>query len=113
MAPFQDTQSVGGISGYAGNSAIPSQPGQPKENQGSLASAFEELNREISKLEETGKRLFEKINPILEPSAPTPSATQQPPLKAASPLADSVFEYAARVRQARQGFSEIADRISF
>ena len=81
---------------------------------GSLATAFEELNRQISEGEANLKGLFERIQPILEPMPPQPSQTSATvPTPANSPLAETVFEYAARVRQIQLAMSEIVSRISY
>lgn len=83
----------------------------PKD-QGSLAFAFQEMNSNIDQLEVCMKELWERLSPMLEPCQPmNPSPTE--PGRAASPLAETVFDYAARVRVVRQGVDEILSRFSY
>lgn len=85
----------------------------PVERKGSLGEAFEELNNELDLLESAGKRLYERASPILEPAQTAETVAKEPGRGVVSAYAESVFEYAARVRRVRVGLHDISDRIAF
>lgn len=92
------------------------QLGNPADNKraGSLASAFERLNEEVSRLEGQIKAIFERVNPMLEPlSAGQSQAGPVPPTPANAPLANAVFEYSERVQRAREAIEEIVGRFAY
>jgi len=81
---------------------------------GSLADACSELDSEVEQLEAATKGLHERATPLLERTQtqskdPSPNAPQP----VMSPLAESIFEYVARIRQARLAVEELTNRIAY
>lgn len=80
---------------------------------GTLASAFQELNAQISEAEGRMKALFERVQPFLEPLTAGEGQAGQTPTPSRAPLAESVFEYAQRVQFLSSGLAEILNRFSY
>jgi hypothetical protein len=98
--------SVKALAGTLPSNAVP-------RERGSLASAFQDLNSEIESAEQNMKALWERIVPLLEPTASGAGQNANPPTPAVSPLAESVYEYAVRVRQIQASLAEICNRFSY
>lgn len=84
-----------------------------QSRSGSLADAVSSLNDEMTRLEEQLKLHFERMQPLLDTSAPANTQGPDQPPRPASPLAAGIFEYVARLRSVRQGLQEITERISY
>ncbi len=107
MAPSQ--------AGYARPAMATDQIGAGQlKRTGSLADACSELNSEVDGLELAMKGLHERTAPFLE-RAPTEGKTPPPnaPTPVVSPLAESIFEYVARIRQTRIAVEELTNRIAY
>jgi len=80
----------------------------------SLAGAFQQLDELITELEGIAKRVFERVQPFLEPAEPAKSEEDlaNGQVRAAAPLAQSVFEYAERVNQVRMLLCEVVTRVA-
>ena len=85
---------------------------EPTKMRGSLVDACQELDSAVEGLEGAVKSHGEVIQPILEPENSLKQGEEGAQCRPMSPLAQSIFAYADRVRAAQAAIKELSARVS-